>query len=156
MINELHQSPYSVHPGYQKTITVARKLHFWPSMKKDVTEYIAKCQKCQQVKVEHQHLAGLLQPLANPEWKWEIIFIDFITEFPMTAKQHDSIMVVVDKFSKATHFVPVKSTLKANDIARIFMEEIIKLHGIPKAIVSNRDAQFTANFWKGLFQDLGT
>lgn len=74
----------------------------------------------------------------------------------MELRQHDSIMVVVDKFSKVAHFIPVKSTHKTNDIARIFMREIFKLHGIPKAIMSYHDIKFTSSIWKGLFQDLGT
>ena len=94
-------------------IATARKQYFWRGMKKDMDEYISRCVKCQQVKVEHQHPAGLLQPLPIPEWKWEVISMDFITGFPMTMRQHDSIMVVVDKLTKATHFVPVKSTYKA-------------------------------------------
>ena len=74
----------------------------------------------------------------------------------MTWREDDSIMVVVDKLTKAVHFIPVKSTHKTNDIAKIFMKEIFKLHGLPKAIVSDRDVKFTSNFWKGLFADLGT
>ena len=65
-------------------------------------------------------------------------------------------MVIVDKLTKATHFIPVKSMHKTNDIAKIFMKEIFKLHGLSKAIVSDRDVKFTSNFWKGLFADLGT
>ena len=80
----------------------------------------------------------------------------FITGLPMTWRQHDSIMVVVDKLTKAAHFIPVKSTHKIDDIAKIFMKEISKLHGLPKAIFSNRNVKFTSNFWKGLFADLGT
>ena len=118
-------------------------------MKKDMAENISRCMKCQQVKVEHQHPAGLLQPLSVLEWKWEVISMDFITELPMTWRQHDSIMVVVDKMKKATHFIPVKSTHKTDDIAKIFMKEIFKLHGLPKAIVSDRDVKFTSNFGRG-------
>ena len=125
-------------------------------MKKDMAEYISRCMKCEQVKVEHQHPAGLLQPLPVPEWKWKIISMDFITRLSMTWRQHDSIMVVVDKLTKATHFILVKSTHKTDDIAKIFMKEIFKLHGLPKEIVSDRDVKFTSNFWKGLFADLGT
>ena len=80
----------------------------------------------------------------------------FITEFPMTWRQQDSIMVVVDKLMKETHFIPVNSTHNIDDIAKIFMKEIFKLHGLPKAIVSDRDVKFTSNFWKGLFAYLGT
>ena len=88
--------------------------------------------KGQQVKVEHQHVASLWQPLPVPEWKWEVISMDFITGFPMTWRQHDSIMVVVDKLTKATHFIHVKFTHKTRDIAKIFMKEIFKMHGFPR------------------------
>ena len=82
--------------------------------------------------------------------------MDFIMGLSMTWRQHDSIMVVVDKLTKVAHFIPVMSTYETGDIAKIFMREIFKLHGLPKAIVSNRDVKFTSNFWKGLFADLGT
>ena len=81
--------------------------------------------------------------------------MDSITSFPMTWKQHDSIMVVVDKLTNEAHFIPIKSTHKTDDIAKIFMNEIFKLHALPKAIVFDRDAKFTSNFWKGLFAYLG-
>ena len=74
----------------------------------------------------------------------------------MTWRQHDSIMVVVEKLTKKAHFIPVKSTHTTKDIAKIFMKEIFKLHGLPKAIVFDRDVKFTSNFWKELFADLGT
>ena len=129
--------PYSGHPRYHKTIATVMKQYFWSVMKKEIVEYISKCMKCKQVKVEHQHPVGLLQPLPVPEWKWEVISMDFITGLTMTWRQHDSIMVVVDKLTKATHFIPVKSTHKTDDIAKIFMKEIFKLHGLPKEIVSD-------------------
>ena len=75
--------------------------------------------------------------------------MDFITGLPMIVRQHDSIMVVVDKLTKSTHFIPVKSTHKTYDIAKIFMKEIFKLHGFPKAIISDKDAKFTSNFGRG-------
>ena len=99
-MDEIHQAPYYGHPGYQKTIATARKQYFWPGMKRDMAEYISRCLKCQQVKVEHQHPAGLLQPLPVPEWKWEVISMDFITGLPMNWRQHDSIMVLVDKLKR--------------------------------------------------------
>ena len=123
-MDEIHQAPYSGHPIYQKTIATARKQCFWTGMKKDMDEYISRCMKCQQVKVEHQHPASLLQSLPVPEWKWEVTSMDFITGLPMTWTQHDSIMVVVDKFAKVAHFIPVKSTHKTNDIAKIFMKAL--------------------------------
>ena len=74
----------------------------------------------------------------------------------MTWRQHDSIMVVVDKLTKASHFIRFKSTYKADAIAKIFMKEILRLHGLPNAIISDRDTKFTSKFWKGSFADLGT
>jgi len=137
-------------------ITMLRKDFFWPNMKNEVAEFLARCLECQQVKVEHQHPFRLLQPLPIPEWKWEIISIDFITGLPKNKKQNDSIMVVVDKLRKAAHFIPIKSTYKVVNIADVFMKEVFRLHGIPKVIISDRYAKFTGNFWKSLFQGLDT
>ena len=85
-----------------------------------------------------------------------MVTIDFITKFLGTTRQHDSIMVVVDKLTKVAYFIPIKSTHKAANIAYIYMKEISRLHGIPKAIVSQRDSKFTSNFWKRLFKEFGT
>ena len=117
-MDEIHQAPYSSHPGYQKTISTARKQYFWPSMNKDIATYISKCMKGQQVKVEHQHPAGLLHHFPVLEWKWKVVSMDFIIGLPMTWRTHDSIMVVVDKLTKETHFTPVKSTYKIDAIAK--------------------------------------
>jgi hypothetical protein len=108
------------------------------------------------VKDEHQRPVGLLQPLPIPEWKWEIISLDFITGFPKTQKKNDLIMVVIDKLRKSAHFIPMKSTYKEINIVEIFMKEIFRLHGIPKMVVSDRDVKFTSTFWKELFGGLDT
>ena len=110
VLNEMHIPPYARHPSYQKMIRVLRKQFFWPNLKAYLVHYLSKCLECQQVKDEHQHPTGLLQPFPTPEWKWEVISLDFITFFPSTKKQHNSIMVVVDKLSKSARFIPVKST----------------------------------------------
>jgi hypothetical protein len=82
--------------------------------------------------------------------------MDFITKLPRTNKQHDSIMVVVDKLTKYAHFILVNLTHKASNIVDIYMREIARLHHIPKTIVSDRDPKFTSNFWKVLFNGFGT
>ena len=91
-------------------ITMIRKYLFCHNMKNEVAKHLAICIECEQVKVEHQHLVGLLQPLPIPQWKWETIRMDFITFLPKNVKQNDSIIVLVDKLSKETHFSPIKST----------------------------------------------
>jgi hypothetical protein len=156
VLEEMHDVPYVGHPGYQKTITTVKSQYYWPSMKKEIVEYIAKCWECQKVKDEHRHPTSLLQPLPIPEWKWEVVTMDFITKLPRTNKQHDSIMVVVDKLTKAAHFIPVKLTHKETNVVDIYMREVARLHGIPKTIVSDRDPKFTSKFWKGLFKGFGT
>jgi hypothetical protein len=150
IMDELHKRPYIGHPSYQKMITATRKQFYWLGLKKDIGDYLAKCLECQQVKEEHRHTIGLLQPLPIPEWKWKTISMDFIIGLPKSTKKNDAIMVVVEKLSKYSHFVPVKSTCKAIDIANIFMNEIFLLHGMPKEIVSDRDTKFTSSFWKSL------
>ena len=124
-------------------ISALRKLFYWPNMKSETTEYLSNCLDCQQVKVEHHHPTSLLQPLPIPEWKWDIILLDFITGFPKTQKKNDSIMVVIDKLSMSAHFIPMKSTYKAINIAEIFI-----LHGIPKMVILDRDVKFMSMFWK--------
>ena len=82
--------------------------------------------------------------------------MDFITRLPMTTRQHDSNMVLVEKLKKPSHFIPVKSMYKADSIAKIFMKDIFRLHVFPKAIISDKDTTFTSNFWKNMFAYLGT
>lgn len=155
-MNELHKRPYYGHLGYHKMITMLRKDLFWANMKNEVAEFLARCMECQQVKAEHQHLAGLLRPFPIPKWEWEVISIDFITGLPRRKRKNDYVMVVIDKLSKTTHFIHVKSTYKSVNIADIFMKEVLKLHGITKVIISDRDVKFTGNFSKKLFKSLDT
>jgi hypothetical protein len=152
ILKEMHNMTYAGHLGYQKIVAVVKSHYFWLGMKREITEYIARCMECKKVKAKHRHPAGLLQPLPIPEWKWEVVTMDFITGLPRTSKQHDSIMVVVDKLTKASHFIPLKTTHKATYVADIFLKEVAHLHEIPKTIVSDRDSKFTLNFWKGLFK----
>jgi hypothetical protein len=85
ILGEMHNVPYVGHPGYQKTIAAVKSQYYWPGMKKEVVDFIAKCLACQKVKVEHRHPAGLLQPFPIPEWKWEVVTMDFITKLPRTS-----------------------------------------------------------------------
>jgi hypothetical protein len=125
-------------------------------MKKEFAEYIAKCLEFQRVKEEHRQPDGLLQPLPIPQWKWEVVKMDFITRLHRTRKQHDSIMVVVDKLTKATHFIPLKTTHKETNVVDIYMRKITHFHDIPKKKFSDKDPNFTSKFRRGLFKGFGT
>jgi hypothetical protein len=156
LLKEMNNVPYVGHPRYQKTIAAIRIQCFWPGMKKEVANYIAKCLECQKVKTKHRHPTGFIQPFPIPEWKWKVVTVDFITKMLKTVKQHDFIMVVVDKLTKETHFILVKTTHMETNIAYIYMKEVARLHGVPKEIFSDFDPKFTSNFWKGLFKGFGT
>jgi hypothetical protein len=93
----------------------------------------------------------MLHPLPIPKWKWESISMDLITGLPTSTKQNDAIMVVVKNLNKVDLFIPIKSTCQAIDISIIFMKDILRLHGMPKEIISDRDTKFTSKFWKYLF-----
>jgi hypothetical protein len=125
-------------------------------IKKEVANYIARCIECQKVKTKHRHPVGRLQLFPILEWKWEFVTIDVITKLPKIVKQHDFIMVVVDKFTKETHFILVNTTHKETNIAEIYMKEVDKIHGVPNALLSYRDPKFTSNFRNGLFNGFGT
>ena len=135
-------------------ISTIKRHFYFPKLKADIAMFIAKYHKYQLVKAEHQHHSSLLQPFPFPEWKWEVITVDFITGLLKRKKKNDSIFVVIDKMSKAAHFIPVKSTYKALNIVNIFLKEIFRLHGIPKAIISDRDVKFIGNFWRSVFSRL--
>ena len=116
-MRELHAKPDAGHLGYQKTRTTVKRYYYWPNLKRDVAEFVVRCFDCQRVKAECKHPGGLLQLIAIPEWKWDVISMDFIIGLPKTVKQHDSIMVIVDRLTKVAHFILVKSTFSASDVA---------------------------------------
>jgi hypothetical protein len=132
------------------------KLFYWPQMNNDVREYVKSCDSCQHIKASQQVPAGLLQPLPIPKQPWDQVSMDFIVQLPTTKAGFDAIMVFVDTFSKMVHLAPTKTTASAPDTAWIFFDQVVKLHGLPKSIISDRDAKFTSKFWKLVFQTMGT
>ncbi|KAL0544951.1 hypothetical protein IC582_020081 [Cucumis melo] len=156
LLSEVHSSPFSMHPGSTKMYQDLKRVYWWRNMKREVAEFVSKCLVCQQVKAPRQKPAGLLQPLSIPEWKWENVSMDFITGLPRTLRGFTVIWVVVDRLTKSAHFVPGKSTYTASKWAQLYMSEIVRLHGVPVSIVSDRDARFTSKFWKGLQTAMGT
>jgi hypothetical protein len=125
-------------------------------MRKEVAGYVAKCSICQQVKVEHRKPAGLLQPLPIPEWKWEMITMDFVSGLPRGKKGNDAIWVIVDRLTKSALFLPVKMTDSVDKLAKIYVNKIVRLHGVPTSIVSDRDPRFTSRLWPSIQRALGT
>ncbi|WMV08847.1 hypothetical protein MTR67_002232, partial [Solanum verrucosum] len=153
---ETHSSRYSIHPGATKMYRDLRQHYWWSRMKRDIIDFVAQCPNCQQVKYEHQRPGGTLQRMPIPEWKWERIAMDFVVGFPKTLGKFDSIWVIVDRLTKSAHFVPVKMTYNAEKLAKLYIREIVRLHGVPVSIISDRVTQFTSKFWRTLHDELGT
>jgi hypothetical protein len=125
-------------------------------MKREIAKYVSECDICQRVKASHLRIAGILQPLPIPSWKWEDISMDFIVGLPNTSLRHDSIWVIVDRLTKTANFLPVHTMYNARKYAEIYLDQIVCLHGVPKMIISDHGAQFIARFWEQLQHALGT
>jgi len=156
ILHEVHDSADSIHPGSTKIYLDLKERYWWYGLKRDVAEYVDFCDTCQRMKAEHQRPIGLLQAIQIPEWKWEEVGIDFITGLPRTQRGYDSIWVIVDQLTKVAHFVPVKTNYNGARLAKLYMERIVCLHGVPKKVVSDRGTQFTSHFWHKVHRSLGT
>ena len=150
LIAEHHSTVYSGHFGEDKTLENLRKVFYWPGMQKQVRSFVACCDSCQRNKASTVKPAGKLSPLPIPGKKWESIGIDFVTQLPCTDTGFDAVMVVVDRLSKLVHFIPTTTTATAVDTARLFVDNIVKAHGLPATIVSDRDSKFTSKFWQAV------
>ncbi|KAH0987767.1 hypothetical protein GBA52_014944 [Prunus armeniaca] len=156
ILEEAHSSAFAMHPGSTKMYHTLREHYGWPFMKKEIAEYVNKCLICQQMKAERQKPSGLLQPLPIPQWKWEHITMDFVFKLPRTQNKHDGVWVIVDRLTKSAHFLPVRANYTLNKLAKIFIDEIVRLHGVPVSIISDRDPRFTSRFWARLNEAFGT
>ena len=125
-------------------------------MKIDVTKYVSKCLTCQQVKAEYQVPSGLLNPIPISQWKWDNIAMDFVSGLPLTQKKHDSVWVIIDRLIKSAHFIPIRIDYSMDRLAELYVDEIVRLHGVPLSIVSDQDPRFTSRFWNELQSALGT
>ena len=143
------------HFGIDKTLSILHEHFFWPNMRKSVEKICSSCISCRQAKSRTQP-HGLYMPLPVPTNPWVDISMNFVLGLPRTRNRKDSIFVVVDRFSKMAHFIPCHKTDDAVHIANLFFKEIVRLHGIPKTIVSDRDVKFLSHFWRVLWSKLGT
>ncbi|VVA39016.1 PREDICTED: retrotransposon, partial [Prunus dulcis] len=156
ILEEAHSSAFAMHPGSTKMYHTLREHYWWPFMKKEIAEYVRKCLICQQVKAERQKPSGLLQPLPIPEWKWEHLTMDFVFKLPRTRNKHDGVWVIGDRLTKSAHFLPVRANYTLNKLAKLFIDEIVRLHRVPVSITSDRDPRFTSRFWTKLHETFGT
>ena len=145
IIPEKNNGGMAGHFGSDKTYGQPSHLYFWPRMRSEVEKYVSRCRICQHAKGRSQN-TGLYAPLTVPTRPWDSVSMDFILGFPRNWKGNDSIFVVVDRFTKMAHFIPCFKTSDATHMGNLFFNELVKLHGFPRSIVSDRDVRFTGHF----------
>lgn len=123
-------------------------------MRKDILQFVRNCTVCLQAKSDRAHYLGLLEPLPAPDSAWEIVSMDFIEGLPMS-ENANTILVVVDKYTKFAHFIALKHPFTTASVARLFLDNIYRLQGLPKSIISDQDRIFTNRLWQLLFQMAG-
>ncbi|KAJ0857239.1 putative nucleotidyltransferase, Ribonuclease H [Helianthus annuus] len=155
LLHEFHSSKVGGHSGITATIKRIKCSFYWSNLRDEVTQYINNCKVCQQTKYSTQKPYGLLQPLPIPNQVWEEISMDFITNLP-PSNGKTAIWVIVDRLTKFAHFISLRPNYTATSLATIFLDQIYKLHGLPKSILSDRDPVFVSKFWKELFNSVGT
>ena len=156
LIHECHDAPASGHLGKDKTIEQLKRRCYWPRMDADVVSYVTSCDACQRNKPSHQSTMGALMPLPIPDRPWSTVTLDLITALPRSAAGHDAIVVFVDKLTKMVHYVPTSTTVTATHLATLFLRHVVRLHGVPDSIISDRDPRFTAHFWRAFWTQLGS
>jgi len=153
LLETFHQSAFGGHSGERATLKRVQLVFFWPKMQSQVKEFVRSCPVCQKNKSENTPYPGLLQQLPVPDMAWTHISMDFIEGLPKSQGK-DVILVVVDRFTKYAHFISISHPYTAQDIVTIFLDNVFKLHGLPKIIVTDRDPIFTSNVWQALFKAL--
>jgi transposase InsO family protein len=155
IVAPMHDNPMGGHLGFHVTYRRIKQLFAWKGMKTLVKTYVAQCAVCHQSKPDRSCYPGLLQPLPVPEQSWQVISMDFMEGLPWSHNA-DTILVVVDTFSKYAHFLPLLHPYTALKVAQLFVDSVYKLHGMPSSIVSDRDKIFTSKLWQELFRLSGT
>jgi hypothetical protein len=155
LLKEKHSGGLVGHFGHDKMFSKLNGSYFWPGMRTNVNKFVDRCGIYQHAKGKRKN-TGLYQPLPIPERSWDAVRMDFILGLPRTKRGYDSIFLVVDRFSKMAHFIPCQKTNDATHIANLFSKEVVRLHSLPRSIVSDRDTKFVGHLWRTLWKNLGT
>ena len=153
IIRLCHDDPHSSHFGAAKTLKLIQRYYYWESMAAEVKEYVLTCDQCQRTKSVRHRPYGELASLPQPGGPWQEISMDFITDLPPSpgdGQYWDSILVIVDRYTKMSLYIAVKKTITAEELATSFLRRVASVFGIPKGIVSDRGSVFTSKFWSAL------
>jgi len=155
-VNDCHEQPMVGHPGPSRTFEILQRQFYWPKMMDTVREQLAKCATCSRTKPSRER-HGQLQALEPPKKRWQHLAMDFVTDLPPSNglfPDATSIWVITDRLSKERHLAPCHS-MKTEHLVRIFIHFIVRTHGLPESIVSDRGPQFVSEFWQSLCKRLG-
>jgi RNase H-like domain found in reverse transcriptase/Reverse transcriptase (RNA-dependent DNA polymerase)/Integrase zinc binding domain/Integrase core domain/Chromo (CHRromatin Organisation MOdifier) domain len=155
ILRQCHDAAPAGHFGQAKTHELVTRDFYWPRLRRFVNRYVSTCDTCARAKAPRHKPHGLLAPLPVPTRPWRSISMDFIVSLPVSPSGNDAIFVVVDRFTKMAHFVPLRTTADAPDVAQLFFQHVFRHHGLPDDIVSDRGSVFTSRFWKTLVAHLG-
>jgi hypothetical protein len=154
IISAFHDSLVGGHSGMPVTYRKMKQYVAWKGMNSVVQEFVQNCLICQQAKPDRSKTLGLLQPLSVPDAAWQHISMDFVDGLPIVWCCN-CILVVVDCFTKYNHFLALRHPYTAQSVAKLFLNQVYKLHGLPLSIVSDRDSIFTSQLWSALFELVG-
>ncbi|GJP55503.1 hypothetical protein CLOM_g14454 [Closterium sp. NIES-68] len=143
LIQESHDNPTSGHFGVDKPMKTLQRNYYWPNMADVVRKYVSSCTACHIMKSSHQRAARPLQPLDPPKRPWQHVTMEYVTGLPAGPSGNDAILVVVDRLTKMAHFIACQQKIAAEQTAQLFIANVIRLHGLPTAIISYRDPKFT-------------
>ena len=153
VLRSRHDSTLAGHPGVAKTTELVLRDYLWIGLRQDVADYVGGCVTCQRTKTSKTKPHGFLRTLEVPELPWQHISMDFIEPLPIS-EGYDSILVVVDRLTKMSVFLPTKKTLTSPKMADLLIREIFTRHGLPRSIVSDRGSKFIAKFWQSVTDKL--
>jgi hypothetical protein len=145
ILRESHDNTLAGHFGMARTHELVLRNYLWPQMNKLLREYVKSYDTCARSKAPRHCPFRLLQPLPIPSRPWVSIAMDFITNLP-TVRANNSILVVVDRFTKMAHFTPCSKSITAEETAQLILDGIVQLHGLPEEIVSDKGPQFASKF----------
>lgn len=149
VLQEKHDHLTAGHFGFNKTLELVRRNYVWPSMRTDCKKFVSQCVLCARNKPSRHRPYGLLQPLPIPERPWHSISMDFIEQLPLS-NGYTAILVVIDRLSKESLFIPTTDTVTAQDVADAFVTHVFSKHGIPLHVSSDRGSEFTSHFFRSL------
>jgi hypothetical protein len=147
-VESVHSHPYAGHYGVRRTYQLLSRTFYWPKMLASVEAFVRRCDSCQRVKAPRHSKYGKLHPLQIPERRWQSVSLDLITDLPVTSKGYDALVVFVDRLSKMVHIEPTTKSLTSEGLVELFESRVIRYHGVPQTLISDRDIRFRSALWQ--------